>query len=160
MFQQIPWADLLYACDLLWWDRYIDEVREKFGGECWGLEAEVAKYGVSVVEADIGGVGLGRHGVIHTGGNSGYQAINLLYFLGAKKIILLGYDMQKTGGKSHSHGDHPSGLNRSSDFSDWISRFGPLARDLRNNGIKVLNATRETALSCFERVNLEQALCT
>ncbi len=103
--------------------------------------------------------GLGREKVIHTGGNGGYQAMNLVYLLGARKIILLGFDMQRTEGKSHWHGDHPGQLNRSSAYPTWIQNFNILARDLRDAGVDVVNATRATALHCFKQVNLEDALC-
>ena len=94
--------------------------------------------------------GLGRER-LHYGNNSGYQAINLAYLLGATTILLLGYDMQKTGGKSHFFGDHPEPLNAGSDYSDWARLFVGLAADLRTEGIAVTNYTRETALTCFPR---------
>lgn len=85
--------------------------------------------------------------------------MNLAYVLGAKKMILLGFDMQETGGKSHWHGNHPGALNRHSPYKSWIPNFERLARDLRDAGVDVVNATRETALNCFKKVNLEDALC-
>lgn len=95
---------------------------------------------------------------MNTGGNSGYQVLNLLYFLGAKKIILLGYDMKMKGNLSHWHGDHPNELNRFSNYKDWCQKFNQLAQDLKDEGVKVINATRETALNCFDRLSLEEAL--
>jgi len=154
-----PWADLLYACDGDWWDEYIDEARKKCQSELWAYDFNASeKYGLNRIEGDTRGKGLGRNGIIHTGGNSGYQAVNLVYLLEAKKIILLGFDMQRTNGKSHWHGDHPQRLNRTSDMKSWVQKFNNLARDLREAGIEVINATRETALDCFKRVPLEVAL--
>lgn len=85
--------------------------------------------------------------------------MNLAYLFGARKIILLGFDMQSADGKSHWHGDHPGPLNRSSAFKTWIKNFDILARDLRDAGVDVVNATRVTALNCFQKANLEDALC-
>lgn len=92
---------------------------------------------------------------IRYGGNSGYQAINLAFLFGAKRIILLGYDMQKTDGKSHWHGDHPGSLRKESALASWVQRFDSLASDLKYYGVEVLNASRETALKCFERVDID-----
>jgi hypothetical protein len=130
-----------------------------FKGACWTFDKDAAvQYGIRWAESDTQGKGLGRNGIIHTGGNSGYQAINLVFLLGAKKIILLGFDMQRTNGKSHCHGDHPGTLNRSSNYKLWVKNFLQLARDLSAEGVEVTNATRETALNCFERRTLEEAL--
>lgn len=116
-----------------------------------------AKYRLRRIHGE-GRAGLGKDGIIHFGSNGGYQLINLVYQFGAKKIVLLGYDMQMTGGKSHHHGDHPAQLNRSLPFNVWKTKFIQLAQDLKNEGVEVINATRETALNCFPKVKLEDAL--
>ena len=67
--------------------------------------------------------------------------------------------MQTTNGKTHWHGDHPGGLNRHSSYKSWVKNFDTLARDLRDAGSDVINATRETALNCFKREKVEDALC-
>lgn len=124
----------------------------------WTYDENAAKkYGLNHAKADTQGRGLGKE-QIYTGGNSGYQVINLAYLLGAGKIILLGYDMQMTGGKSHWHGDHPRNLNRSLALANWVKNFKVLARDLSEAGVEVINATRETALDCFKRAKLEECL--
>jgi hypothetical protein len=84
--------------------------------------------------------------------------MNLAFHFGAFRMILLGYDMQQTGGKSHWHGDHPQGLSRSSPLGEWVKQFRSLATDLKAQGVKVLNASRQTALDCFDRSPLEDAL--
>lgn len=153
-----PWADVLYACDGDWWDAYINEARQAFAGEMWTQDdAAAARYKIFRVSGESK-VGLGKNWVIHFGGNGGYQLINLVYHFGAKKIILLGFDMQRTNGLSHHHGDHPGGLNRSLPFKDWLLKFNQLARDLRDEGVEVVNATRETALTCFQKMELKECL--
>lgn len=95
---------------------------------------------------------------INGGGNSGYQAVHLAATFGAARIILLGFDMQRTGGKHHWHGKHEGRLVNGVGFPFWIRNFGPLAKDLAARGIEVVNCTRETALECFPRMPIEQAL--
>lgn len=90
--------------------------------------------------------------------NSGYQAINLAYQFGAAKIILIGYDMQHTGGKTHWHGDHPKGLTNAQGIEGWRKCFTPLAEDLAAIGVDVVNCSNETALTCFRRSTLQAEL--
>ena len=101
-----------------------------------------------------GNRGLGRD-VMHFGDNSGYQAINLAYLWGAGRIILLGFDMQRTGGRAHFFGDHPGALNSGTQYTDFAPHFWQLADDLRAEGVEVINCTRETALACFTRARID-----
>jgi len=41
----------------------------------------------------------------------------------------------------------------------WLKNFPKLAEDLKAEGVEVINATRDTALECFNKMNLEEALC-
>jgi hypothetical protein len=170
-WQRVPMADVLYACDQNWWKMYHMAVKAKFRGECWTADRWAAhKYGLNRVQT-YDNPGLSREiGVIHSGANSGYQAVNLAYLFGARQIILVGYDMQLTYDLSHWHGDHPPGLgalpkagysNSGIDdgrFDDWVSRFKALAEDLALDRVEVLNASIETALPWFRRVPLADAL--
>lgn len=90
--------------------------------------------------------------------NSGYQAINLAYHFGVSRIILIGYDMQRTEGRSHWHGDHPKGLTNAEGVAKWASRFPQLAADLEREGVEVVNCSKETALNCFKRARLEDVI--
>jgi hypothetical protein len=150
---------VLYACDQDWWRRYHDVI-EGFTGERWTQDVQAAKqYNLNhVVGESLAGLGT-TPGVIHFGGNSGYQAMNLAWQFGAARIVLIGYDMQRTGGKTHWFGDHPKGLNNIPILDELPARFRSLAADLRNQGCEVLNCTRETALDCFDRVTVDEAVC-
>lgn len=67
--------------------------------------------------------------------------------------------MQLTDKKKHWHGDHPNGLNRDLPVNTFAKNFPALAADLVAEGVEVINATRETALECFPRMGIEEALC-
>jgi hypothetical protein len=97
-------------------------------------------------------------GMIFHGNNSGYQAVGLAYTWGASRVILLGYDMQYTGGRRHWFGDHPRGLNNATGLACWQRSFPKLAADAEKVGLEIVNASRETALTCFPRMRLEDAL--
>ena len=159
-----PWADILYSCDSSWWAHYGDQTKSpdtarvirEFAGEKLSIDMASVSHGATVQRKESGD-GLGRTG-IRTGNNSGYQAINLAWHRGARCVILTGYDMQHTGGQSHNHGDHPRPLGNFRLPDMCRRKFDSLAFDLKNEGVRVLNATRETALRCFERLTLADAL--
>jgi len=94
---------------------------------------------------------------LRTGQNSGYQAINLAVHLGAAHLVLLGYDLQPgPGGEHHWHPPHP--IHRRSSYQNFLRDFPTLVTPLDELGITVVNATRRTALDCWPRVPLEDAL--
>jgi len=157
-FRLAPWADVLYGCDGRWWDEYHSEAKAT-SSELWTQEASAAKkHGLKFAQSRKA-PGLGKQfGVIHQGANSGYQAINLAYQAGVKRIVLLGFDMKRVGGKSHHHGDHPRHLNSSLPFAMWIREFAQLAKDLEAAGVETINCTPGSALKCFRAETLEAVL--
>ena len=141
-----PWADIIYACDHRWWAANYDWV-SKTGAALWAWADDAcAEFGLN--KADLK----------ETGGNSGYQALRLMITkFNATRIILLGYDMKLTGGMSHWHGDHPKGWPQLGNTKDWRMHLSALADEFPN--IEIINCSRETALECFPRMDLEDALC-
>lgn len=157
-FRKLLDADVLYASDAKWWAVYGAEVDRTFNGERWTCASRMDD--VNQVEAfDEPGL-CTRPGRIHTGLNSGYQAIGLAFMWGAARIVLLGYDMQRGAqGESHWHGDHAGGLANLGTMHEWVRRMIGLAIDLDKRGIEVVNCTRRTALRCFDQRPLAEALC-
>lgn len=153
---------MLYACDERWWCHYFANVAAVFRGELWTI-ADGARQRFDlhwVMGTDNAGLAptLDR---IHTGKNSGYQAIGLAYLFGAARIVLLGYDFTVgTKGERHWHGDHPKGLGNGGEsrYATWARAMDALAKDLKQTDCQVWNASRRTALKCFRRVTLSEAL--
>lgn len=141
-FRAAPWADVLYAMDIKWWEVHLEEARRAFAGRMVNPWRHMR--GVERVKFN------------HCR-NSGAGAIALAAHWGARRIVMLGYDCQRTGGRSHWHGDHPAGLGNAGSLGRWPSIFQQLARSLAGR-VAVINATRETALTCFERQPLSLAL--
>lgn len=152
-----PWADVLYACDGHWWDWHAERAELKaFKGRKTTRDKEAAeRYGLEYIKS-IDADGLSRNpGVICEGQNSGIQAINLVYHLGARRVVLLGFDMQETGGRKHWHEDYPHGMNirfhNARGEHRFLRYFDAVAADAKEMGLEIINATRETALTCFPR---------
>ena len=75
---------------------------------------------------------------------------------GASRVILIGFDCGHTGGKSHWHGDHPNGLGNAGLTSQWLENYEKLKQDFAH--IDIINASRETAITCFPRARLEDLI--
>lgn len=141
-----PWADALFAIDQVWWDTHIKEVNQNFKGARFTTHPMAKKYhAIKVGPIEF-----------KTYGNSGAGCISLAAQGNAKRIILLGFDSQRTGGKTHWHGDHPPHLGNAGAIPEWAQKFADQARDLSN--IEILNCSRETALTCYPRATLESVL--
>jgi hypothetical protein len=132
-----------------WWDLHLTEVNETFRGQRFSNNPLSSRYNVTKLPND---------GTFKVYGNSGAAAINLAATSGAKRIIMLGYDCQKTGGKAHWHGDHPRLLGNAGRIENWPKRFQELRDDL--TGLNIVNCSRATALTMFSRMDLDEALTT
>ena len=155
----VPNADVLYAGDGAWWDEYHDET-SAFAGERWTADhAAAIRYRLRWVLRKSGRGLCATRRVIYAGGNSGYAAINLAYHMGAREIVLLGYDMHRSGG-AHFFGEHPSHMLSAPEqhIPMWREAFTALAADLRHHGVRVVNCTQGTALTCFQTAALHEVM--
>lgn len=157
-----PWADIVYGCDGPWW-RGVQGLM-KFQGLKLAFEPTVcgSEYGIKKVEIDKfrDRFLFDKVGKVGSGGNSGFQALNLVAQFGAKRIILLGFDMQGDDG-AHWYGrnnwamcNNPMQIN----YQRWQRSFESAAFELSKRGIEVINASRNTALKCFRVQPIETAL--
>lgn len=80
------------------------------------------------------------------GWNSAYAATHLAVHLGARRVILLGVDLQ-----------HDTG-NRSCDGEKWRTSFATLAPILAAKNVAVVNGSLESALTVWPRCSVEDAL--
>lgn len=148
-----PWADVLYAADHDWWD-YHEGVKD-FKGERWTCaECSSLKHGINHIPAKPLEKWSNSPDWIATGGNSGFQIVNLASIQGAEKIILLGYDLGYTN-KKHWFGEHPSKINRPSRYDEWIKRWND-AKPLID--IEIINCTPNSNLKCFPMGELRECL--
>lgn len=151
-----PDADALYAADHQWWKKYEDDWRD-FRGLRFSINKQaVQEYGCIYVPIEAK-EGLGRKGVA-TCSNSGYQATNLAWLLGAEQIFLIGFDMKPKDGVHHFHGNHQGLGNPTPNLYDrWIRGFANIHKRLKAEGVELINCSRDTALT-IPRANLEDVL--
>jgi len=93
------------------------------------------------------------------GGNSGFQALNLVGQFGVSKIIMVGFDMKQSNGV-HWHGRHGKGLNNPNDagLRAWRTALDRAAETFARYGIAVINASATSALAAFPKMALQEAL--
>ena len=153
-----PAADVAFGVDFMWWKVHHQAVRKTSPAQCWTVDKSAAeRFGLHFVRpANTGGLHETR---VNTNGNSGAAAINLAVLFGARRILLLGFDMkQGPNGEKHHHPDHPKPCAQGAVFSDWLYRFDALARGCESKGVEVINCSAATALTCFPRMSLDEAL--
>lgn len=160
-YRLLPEADVLYACAADWW--LAREGCPGFAGEKWsshGLDpandkiAVAERYGLSLVAGEHRPGFSTDPSCIHYGSNSGFQAVNLAILWGCTPIVLVGFDMRAVNGRDHFFGSHEPPL-RTGDapFGLFIAAFEEAAKMLPP-GLRILNATPGSALTCFEMVDL------
>jgi hypothetical protein len=158
-YQLAPWAEYLYSSDWAWWFRHQGVPGFQGTKVCCPPYDPPPEWNVHI-ERDHRLVGPVE---LQAGWNSGLSAINLAAILGADEIILLGYDHRAPdpGQPEHFFGDHPSEIRELR--TDKYQHFHKLADWTAQNrltpaGVDVINCSRQTALTCFRRANLEDVL--
>lgn len=162
-YRLLPWAEVLYSCDAGWWR--VHEGAPGFAGERWSSHDKGSndktslprEYGVRLVAGRDGHTFSSDPALLHYGSNTGFQAINFAILAGARRIVLVGFDMRHVAGKRHFFGDHPRPLSNNLDLRVLLPIFAKAARALPA-GVEILNATPGSALTCFPIVPLPQAL--
>ncbi len=152
---RIARLDVLYACDEDWWNHHRG-VKGFTGIKATQSERAARRFGLRLLRLE-GHKGLNlKPGHICGGGNSGHQALNLAYHLGAARVLLLGYDMK--GKAAHWFGDHPREIYKASDYGVWRNDFELIAREIQARGVEVINCSPDSALEWFPKMKLEDAL--
>ena len=139
-----PFCDVIYAGDRVWWDAYGPEITIK------AKRYTCSKTAARLHKAKYRARPIGAHY------NSGMCAIDVAQHFGAKTIILLGYDCSLVNGVHH-FGKHELTQNPTKTrVKEWQVQFRELAKILKS---RVINCSRYTEIDCFERMDLEKALC-
>lgn len=136
-----PWADYLISSDNKWWMANPDAF--KFKGQKY---ARYEKRKVKAFRANEGTV------------NSGLLAMYLALHKGARKIILLGFDMHGT----HFFGKHTKKWGNNPDdvlVNTTPERFKVHLKEFEKfTGCEVINCTPDSALKIFPFMNIRDIL--
>jgi hypothetical protein len=159
-----PWANVLYSNDRMWWRKY--KGVPSFTGLRYGVGSALGKrnpilecpHVVILRNSGYGGLDRSPDG-LRTARNSGYGAINLAVHLGAKRVVLLGYNMGWVRGKAHFFGNHPPTLSQHEYlYPNFRKSFELLVEPLRAAGVVVWNCTEPTSMNAFPVAKLRDVL--
>lgn len=162
--------ELLYGCNLAFWEHYWDTL-EAHPAEKWTTNKEASeRFHINWI-AEKNAMGLSTDpDVIHHGHGSGYSLVSMAHRNGAKRIILLGYDLKYApdyDGKSqhigstprHYFGEYPHSMQH------WPSvqvqqgvhvELLNLYRSIAEQGlVEVINCTPDSAIDCFPQRDID-----
>jgi len=156
----LPTADVLYGLDKGWW--LANHGAPKFNGlkvspsptacRVFGLRQVSLKPRAEILTGEPGVVGCG----LRTGGGfSGFQAINLAVQFGAKKIILVGFDMN---GGHWSPDQRGVGKPDAARTESWRGALDACAPQFKSLGVGVINTGEHSALTAYPKMSLAEAL--
>ncbi len=136
-YRLAPWADALVCWDRTWW-RVHPEALQFAGRKFCGGKIP-------------GGEPLPVSDEFPAGVNSGFQGMRIARSLGARLIVLLGFDMHG----SHYFGRHPSPLRNTTParFAAHVAQFSSW-----RGGCDVVNCTPGSALTQFRSGDLAEIL--
>lgn len=165
-YKLCPWAEILYSCDSGWWRLRQVEIEKfkglKIGFEIAGAPADIKKITIKKKEGSedwINELLLDEPGIIGSGGNSGFQLMNLVLQFGATGIALVGIDMNLAGGV-HWHGRHPDQLRNPSEsvVNNWRRDMDAASPEFLKLGIDVVNCSPTSILKNYRKATLDQML--
>lgn len=154
-----PSAHMLYGCDRAWWELHgglkafkgIKVTQDKIAARHYGLSLITVRTAHEILTE--------KPGVVGHGGNGGFQGLNLAIQCGARRIVLVGFDMTVEGGV-HWHGKHGGRLNNPTAALTrrWRERLDAIAPSLSAMGVEVINASSVSALTAYRKSTLADAL--
>lgn len=99
---------------------------------------------------------------LYAGGTSGYGAIGLACLKRAKRfpIFLFGFDYHAPAGGYHRTEEHYKikRLQEPTYWMNWARSYNMAAKVIADLGVKVINASPESKITCFEKVTIEGAV--
>lgn len=160
-----PFADVVYGCDDHWWmhrqglPKY-KGVKLTYGTEAANRYKDIyridieRKPGCDVILTE-------KPGRTGSGGNSGFQALNLAVQFGATGILLIGFDMRSDGNSPHwyKRNEWPGSSNPMEDnYSRWRKAFDGSVAILNELRVDVVNCSEYSSLRCYRKATVQDAL--
>lgn len=139
-YRLAPWADAVASTDRAWWDKNPE-----------ALSLDCLKFGAMPDFKEIPEV---ERIITSPGTNSGLLGLMVAVKLGAKKVLLCGFDMNRPG--DHFFGRHTNGL--SSTTHKRMEQFKNQFKSFRPRGVEIINCTPGSGLDVYPRASLEDCL--
>jgi hypothetical protein len=164
----VPDLAVLYGCNFGFWERYHDKIQGN--PEKWTTNRIAAElYWLNWIEEKDAQALSADPRYIHHGHGSGYSLLNLVYLLGATRIVLLGYDLRYApdyDGRARNVGSLPRHYfgEYEAELQHWPSvsvkngihvQLVDLYKSVaRQAAVEIINCTPDSAIECFPQVNI------
>lgn len=140
------------------WFKVFESELERYKGIVFTNVPQLAKSRLSwlwIMTRKMNGL---HHTALGWNGNTGASAINLALLLGAKRVLLLGFDMKLSENKKSNWHDRIIQGPRQSVYPMFVKQFGRVASDLTKKfpGCKIINITDDNRLSMFPSIGVEE----
>lgn len=172
VWEIVPDLAVLWGTNASFWDYYWCAALAAYPAQKWTVSREAAdRYGLNWT-AEKNAPGLSPDpSVIHHGHGGGFSMLNLAYLMGARRIILLGYDLryssdydgrsrQMGSGPRHYFGEYPPALQhwpsarvKNGVHVELVELYESVAKQ---NAVEIVNCTGpNSALTCFPSASIE-----
>jgi hypothetical protein len=148
---------LLFFTDTGWWNSHPEVLAEWLPRRIVTLSRTAkrdAPFQVHRIQHAVPSHGFPDYGAsaVRWGRSSGHTAVALAVALGAKRIILLGFDMRVVDGRSHFHTEKADATSPGV-YEGYVRDFAGWNAAAKEIGVEIVNATPGSALDEFEKVN-------
>ena len=92
--------------------------------------------------------------IVRWNDNSGAAAINLAINQGAKRIFLLGFDMNADKG-THWHNEY---IQKKIPFKRHLIGYPQIAEDAKRMGVEIINLSQNSSIDCFKKDTVKNVL--
>jgi len=172
-----PDAALLFACNWQWWDARWDEVKD-LPCEKWTSNTAAAhRFDINYIDGRLQPCGYGLStdpSYIHHGHGSGYQLLEMAKRSGARRIVLLGYDLafaadydgrgQQVGSSPrHFFGEYEPALQHwphvavhHGVHTELLRFYGAVAEQTHVTGPDEIINCSGGVLNCFPRMDIRE----
>jgi len=169
----IPWADAGFGLDMPRYHEWRDKLANVQSRVYWAVpEDQMEKTGpppsknVTFLKRLNGENMSDDPGEIYGGGTSGFGALQIALHKRATKVILFGYDYDgaydaQGTTAAFRHNDKHYEKRRAQSWANWDAwarHFSVYVPYLNQEGISVLNACPASAITCFQKVTLEDGV--
>jgi hypothetical protein len=167
MIFDLPWADEGFGLDLTWMakgrrQKELDACRIPLvlavPNEGLAMDLPSERAGITFIERKRGEQLSDDRRYIYAGGTSGFGALNLPYLRGAKDWFLFGYDYATPGGKHHCDERRYPNAQNHGHWVAWARKYNLIADQIARAGIRVWNASPDSAITAFAKVSHDDAI--
>lgn len=155
-----PFADVVYGCDAPWWQSVkglpnYSGLRLSYNFAACREFPDIKRIEIKDKKSEV--LLFDEPASVGSGGNSGFQALNIALQFGAAGVMLIGFDMM--GDHWYGRNNWPSANNPTFEiFKRWVSAFNAAKSQTDAMGIEIVNTSAKSAITAFPKMSIEQAL--